>query len=70
MCNDVVEAFCNPPMPYDPVLAVHIAGPAQPTAYDSERTGAGRLLTCIHRGAAPARPVLDASMADTLLRVA
>lgn len=64
MWNDAAGAFCKPYAPYEPIGALHLAGPAKRTMYDVARTGGGSFRTFIVRGASPAAavttPVLDA----------
>ena len=70
MWNDEAGAFCKPYPPYEPIGAIHLAGPAKRTAYDIRRTGGGSFQTYILRGAAPDRPVLNAPLAGTQLQAA
>lgn len=57
MWNDERAAFCKPYAPYEPIGAIHLAGPAKRTVYDIARTGGGTFRTCILRGASPQHPV-------------
>lgn len=57
MWNDGAGAFCKPYAPYEPIAAVHLAGPAKRTDYVIWRTGGGSFRTFILRGASPSHPV-------------
>lgn len=57
MWNDERSAFCKPYAPYEPIGAIHLAGPAKRTVYDIVRTGGGTFRTCILRGASPQHPI-------------
>ena len=70
MWNDALEAFCKPYAPFEPIGALHLAGPAKRSRYVIERTGGGSFETLIVRGACPARPVLDLPWQATPDRVA
>lgn len=70
MSNDEAEAFCKSYILYEPVGAVQIAGRAKHTAFNAQRTGDGRFLPCIQRGAAPDRPVLALPPTRAQLRAA
>ncbi len=56
MWNDRSEAFCVPRPPYQPIGALHLAGPAKKTVYRVRRTGGGTFSTCLVHGASPAHP--------------
>ena len=70
MCNDEAEVFCKLCIPHEPAGAVQIAGPAKPTAYNTQRTGGSRFRAGIQRGAAPERPVPTALPTCAQLQVA
>lgn len=56
MWNDEKAAFCAPVAPYEPIAALHLAGPAKRLCYDILRTGGGRFSTCLVQGASPEGP--------------
>jgi hypothetical protein len=56
MWNDTAAAFCKPISPYEPIGALHLAGPAKRTLYEIKRTGGGSFHTYILRGASPSAP--------------
>ena len=70
MCNDESGAFCKPCIAYELVGAVHVAGSAKHTAFDTQSTGNGRPLACIQRDTVPDQPVPSASLARAHLRAA
>jgi len=72
MWNDDRQAFCRPSAPFEPIAALHLAGPAKRTAYDIKRTGGGSFKTFIVRGASPQTPILTGPLdvPDTESRVA
>ena len=53
MWNDAAGAFCRPYAPFDPIAALHLAGPGKRTAYRIGRTGGGSFTTLVRRGASP-----------------
>jgi hypothetical protein len=56
MWNDDLHAFCKPYAPFEPIGAMHLAGPAKKTRYDIRRTGGGTFSTYLTHGASPERP--------------
>ena len=58
MWNDRLGAFCKPYPPYEPIGAVHLAGPAKRTAYDIATTNGKSFRSYLFRGASPQTPVL------------
>lgn len=56
MWNDAANAFCKPYPPYEPIAALHLAGPAKRQAYSVRRTAGGEFRTFIVHGASPAHP--------------
>lgn len=56
MWNDAASAFCKPYPPYEPIAALHLAGPAKRQAYSVRRTGGGTFRTFIVHGASPVHP--------------
>jgi hypothetical protein len=58
MWNDALGAFCKPYAPYEPIDAVHLAGPGKRRVYTVRRTGGGSFTTRILPGASPVRPAL------------
>ena len=65
MWNDDAAAFCKPYAPYQPIGAIHLAGPGKRTVYDVARTGGGSFRTYILRGASPGTPVLSDPLSAT-----
>ncbi len=57
MWNDVEGLFCKPYAPFEPIGALHLAGPAKATAYVIRRTNGGTFNSFISHGATPAHPV-------------
>jgi hypothetical protein len=62
MWNDASGAFCKPYPPYDPIRALHLAGPAKRRSYVVRRTGGGSFNTRVVPGASPLRPVVDPAL--------
>jgi hypothetical protein len=58
MWNDDVGAFCKPYAPYEPIGAVHLAGPGKRRVYKVRRTRGGSFATRILPSASPERPAL------------
>lgn len=59
MWNDARSAFCKPYAPFEPIGAMHLAGPAKVTPYLVKRTGGGTFTSFLTHGASPARPAID-----------
>ncbi|MFT8247076.1 hypothetical protein [Roseomonas sp. BN140053] len=59
MWNDASQAFCKPYAPFEPIGALHLAGPAKRSLYTIRRTGGGAFSTYLLRGAAPSAPALQ-----------
>lgn len=66
MWNDAVGAFCKPYAPYEPIAAVHLAGPGKRRVYTVRRTGGGSFTTRILPGATPERPALASAEAGAV----
>lgn len=62
MWNDEAGAFCKPYAPYEPIGALHLAGPAKFKPYEIKRTGGGAFRSCILRGASPESPVAESPL--------
>ena len=58
MWNDTAQVFCRPVAPFEPIRAMHLAGPAKYNAYDVQRTSGGSFRTFLVSGATPATPQL------------
>ena len=58
MWHDTRQAFCKPYAPFEPIGALHLAGPAKTTPYLIRRTGGGTFTSYITQGASPVRPAL------------
>ncbi len=58
MWNDAAGAYCKPYAPYEPIGALHLAGPAKRKAFEVRRTGGGSFTSYILRGTSPASPAL------------
>lgn len=56
--NSSRAAFCKPYPPYEPIGAMHLAGPAKRTLYDVATTDGNFFRTYLFRGAGPEKPVL------------
>lgn len=54
--NDERQAYCKPYPPYDPIGALHLAGPAKRKEYVIRRTGGGSFKTAILWGSSPDNP--------------
>ena len=63
MWSDASAAFCRPRAPFEPIGAMHLAGPAKRTVYDIKRTGGGSFRTYLLSGASPDSPVLSNALA-------
>jgi hypothetical protein len=63
MWNDAAAAFCKPLAPFEPIGALHLAGPAKRTLYDIKRTGGGSFRTYILRGSSPTSPCMTEPLA-------
>ena len=57
MWNDEQGKFCKPYAPYDPIGAMHLAGPAKAMPYLIRQTGGGTFSSYLTYGASPANPV-------------
>jgi hypothetical protein len=57
MWNDAAGAFCKPSAPFEPIGAMHLAGPAKRTRYTIARSSGGSFLTYLLQGASPTNPV-------------
>jgi hypothetical protein len=56
MWNDEAAMFCIPYPPFQPIGALHLAGPAKRTRYQIKRSGGGTFVTGLVRGATPDDP--------------
>lgn len=57
MWNDDAGAFCKPSAPFQPIGALHLAGPAKRTRYTIARSAGGSFQTYLLQGASPNSPV-------------
>lgn len=67
MWNDAENAFCKPYAPFEPIGALHLAGPAKAKPYLVKRTGGGSFRTYLVRGASPDAPVAASPLAPVPL---
>ena len=56
MWNDEAAMFCIPRPPFEPIGALHLAGPAKRTRYEIQRSGGGMFVTGLVMGATPEHP--------------
>ena len=70
MWNDDTGRFCKPYAPYDPIGAVHLAGPAKATPYAIRRTHGGSFTSFLTYGASPDNPVTAPPLAAQRPRAA
>jgi len=56
MWNDEAGCFCVPRAPYQPIRALHLAGPGKHTSYDIRRTEGGSFATRLVYGACAGAP--------------
>lgn len=63
MWHDQLGVFCKPYAPFQPIGALHLAGPAKTTAYAVKRTDGGFFTTFITHGASPASPAIEGPLA-------
>jgi hypothetical protein len=63
MWNDAAAAFCMPRPPFQPIGAMHLAGPGKYRRYRIRRTGGGHFITCLVKGASADRPALAVGVA-------
>ena len=57
MWHDGLGMFCKPYPPYDPVHAVHLAGPGKHREFQVRRTGGGSFTTMLIWGCSPDHPI-------------
>ena len=57
MWDDAKGVYCRPYPPFEPIRALHLAGPAKKQVSVIGRTGGGSFRTFIVRGSSPAAPV-------------
>lgn len=70
MWNDAVGAFCKPYRPFEPLGALHLAGPAKAKPYAIQRTGGGSFTSFVIHGASPAKPATIGPLAPLPARPA
>lgn len=58
MWNDTLGVFCKPYAPFQPIKAIHLAGPAKLKQFEVRRTGGEAFTTFLVHGASPATPVV------------
>lgn len=58
MWNDAAGAFCKPSAPFEPIGALHLAGPAKRMRYTIARSGGGSFQTFLLQGASPHNPII------------
>ncbi len=68
MCNDEQAAFCKPYAPFQPIGALHLAGPAKTNAYLIRRTGGGAFTSFVTYGAGPDTPAITGPLATQAAR--